>query len=75
MESSFKPLNDARHLSLNLSSILRVPDIMRNELLNSLFPLLLQQVFVAHDLELVHEAVYVLDQDVVTGDKDLLLVA
>jgi hypothetical protein len=48
---------------------------MRYKLLDSLLPLLLQQVLIAHNLELVHEAVYVLNQDVVTGDKDLLLVA
>ena len=48
---------------------------MSYKLLNSFLPLLLEQVFVTHHLQLVHEAVDVLDQDIVSRDQHFLLSA
>jgi hypothetical protein len=75
MQPPFKSLNNACHGSLDLSPVLRMPHIMRDKFLNRFFPLLLQKIFVTHNLQLVHEAVNVLDQDVITCDKYLLLLA
>ena len=73
VQSPLKPLNNTCHWSLDLSSVLGVPDIMSDELLNGFLPLLLEEVLVAHHLQLVHEAVNILYEDVVAGDQHLLL--
>lgn len=73
VESSFKSFDDAGHGSLHLSPVLRVPDVVGDKLLNRFFPLLLKQVFVAHHLQLVHQAVNVLYQDVIARYKHFLL--
>lgn len=73
VEPTFKSLNNACHRTLNLSSILRVPDIVSNELFDGFLPALLQKDFVTHNLELVHQTVDVLNENIVTGDENLLL--
>lgn len=61
MEAALKSLDDTDHGPINLPSVLRVPDVVSNELFDCFLPLLLQQLLVSHDLELVHESVHVLD--------------
>ena len=65
--------NDASHWAFNLPSVLGVPNVVSDELLNSFLPLVLQQRLVTHDFQLVHQSVDVLDQDVITRDQYLLL--
>lgn len=50
MKSAFKSLDDSSHWALYLSSVLRVPDVMSNELLDGFFPLVLQVCFITHHL-------------------------
>jgi hypothetical protein len=75
VQSALKAFNDASHWPLHLSAVLRVPDVVGYELLNGFFPLFLEQILIAHDLELVHESINVLDEDIVSGDQYLLLLA
>jgi hypothetical protein len=73
VQAAFEPVDDASTRSFYLSSVLRVPNVVGDELLNSLLPLLLEKLLLSHELELVHEPVDILDQDVVTCDQYLLL--
>ena len=75
METSFKSLDDTSHWPLDLSPVLRVPNVMSNELLDGLLPLLLEKVLITHNFELVHEPVDILNQDIVSSDQHLLLLA
>lgn len=75
MKSALESFDDTGHGPLNLSPVLGVPDIVSDELFDRLLPLLLKQVLVSHDLELVHESVHIFDQDVISSDQDLLLLA
>jgi len=52
--------------------VLRVPDIVSDELLDLNFPGAFQ-IYVVHIFYLVHEAFYVLNQDVIARDQDTLL--
>lgn len=73
VESAFQSFDDAGHGSLHLSSVLRVPDVVSDELLNRLLPGVLQVLLFAHELELVHESVHVFNQDVIARNQNLLL--
>jgi hypothetical protein len=75
MQPPFKSLNNPSHGALDLSPVLGMPHIMCDKFLNRFFPLLLQKIFVTHYLQLVHKTVYILDQNVVTCDQYLLLLA
>ena len=75
MKSSLESFNDTCHWPLDLSPILRVPDVVSNEFLNCLLPLFLEEVLVTHHLKLVHQAINVLYQDVVSSDQHFLLLA
>ena len=66
-------IDQACRWTLHLSPVLGVPDVMCDELLNSPLPLVLQLILVIQKLQLVHQPVHVLDEDVVTGDEDLFL--
>lgn len=50
-----------------------MPDIVSNELLDGLLPLLLEEVLVTHHLQLVHEAVHVFYENVISSDEHFLL--
>ena len=73
VESTLKTLYDACHWSLDFPLVLRVPDIMSNELLDGLLPLVLEKLLVAHDLEHFHQSVDILDEDIVASDQYFFL--
>lgn len=73
MEAPLKSLNDSSHWTFHLPSVLRVPHVVSDEFLDSLLPLFLQKRLISHDLQLVHQSVNVLDENVISSDKDLLL--
>ena len=73
MEAAFKAFDDSYHWPVDLPSVLRMPDVMSNELLNGSLPSFLEHTLVVHNLKLVHQTVYVLDEDVITSDKNFLL--
>jgi hypothetical protein len=73
VKSSFKALNNSSHRTLNLSAVLRMPDVVGDKLFDSLLPLVLEHVFFSHDFKLIHESVHILDQDIISSYQDLLL--
>ena len=73
MQSAFESVIDASGWPFDLSSVLGVPDVVGNELFYGFFPLVLQDVLVAHKLELTHESVDILNKNVISSDKNLLL--
>jgi len=73
VQTSLKTFNDSCHWTLYLSSVLGMPDIVSDELLNGLLPLVLEHVFFTHHLQLVHEAVNVLYENVISSDQHFLL--
>ena len=75
VQSAFQPLDDPCHWSLHLSSVLRVPNVVSDELLDGLLPLFLEKLLVAHHLELVHQAINVLDKNIVSCDENFLLLS
>ena len=75
MKSTFKSLDDADHGSIRLPPILRMPNVVGDELLNSPLPLILKHDLIIHYLKLIHKSVDILNQDVVAGDKNLLLLS
>lgn len=48
---------------------------MSDEFLNGRSPLTLEMLFISHDFHLIHKTVNILDQNVIAGDKHLLLLA
>jgi len=46
-----------------------------DELLDGLLPLFLEKLLVAHHLELVHQAINVLDKNIVSCDENFLLLS
>ena len=75
VEPALKSLVNARGRSFNLSSVLRMPHVVSDELFDGFLPLVLQVVLISHQLELTHESVYVLNEDVVPCDQHFLLLA
>ena len=75
MESTLQSFDYACHGSLDFSLVLRMPDIMSDKFLDSCSPLSLEVLFVAHNFHLVHEAIDILNEDIITSDKHLLLLA
>jgi len=73
MESSFKSLDDAGHRALHLSSVLRVPNIMSNELFNGFPPLVLEMSLVSHNFQLIHKSIHILYQNIISCDQHFLL--
>lgn len=68
VQPAFQPLDDAGHRPFDLSPVLGVPDVVGDELFDGFSPLVLEQLLVAHNLELVHESIHVFYQNVVTSD-------
>ena len=52
--------------------VLGVPDIVGDELFNLVLPCTFQ-IVVVHILYLVHKALHILDQDIISSDKHALL--
>ena len=75
MQPTLKPLIDSSGRTFDLSSVLRVPHIVSDELLNGFLPLILETHLITHKLQLAHESVHILDQDIVSSDQNLLLLA
>jgi hypothetical protein len=50
-----------------------VPDIVSDEFFNGFLPLFLQQPLIIHHSQLVHQAINVLNQNVVSCNQHLLL--
>lgn len=73
MQTAFQSLDYSDQGALYLDSILRVPNIMSYELFNGFLPLFLQEWLLAHDLQLVHQAVYIFDQYIITCYEHLFL--
>jgi len=73
VKTTLKALNDADHWPVDLPAVLGVPDVVSNELFDGLLPLILEEGLVAHNLQLVHQAVDILDQDVVARYQNFLL--
>ena len=73
VQSTFKSFINASHWSINLSFVLAVPNVVSDELLDCLLPLILQKRLLTHYFELVHQSIYILNQDVISSYKNFLL--
>jgi len=50
-----------------------MPNIVSDELFNGFLPLFLKQTFFSHDLELIHESVYIFNQNIIACNQHLFL--
>jgi len=73
VKTAFKSFVDPNHRPIDLSSILRVPNIVGDKLFNAFLPGVLEHLLFSKKLELVHESIYVFDQNVVSCDQHFLL--
>lgn len=61
VQSAFEPFDNTGHWAVDFSSVLRMPNVVSDEFLDGAFPSLLQQLLVAHHLQLVHESLNILN--------------
>lgn len=73
MQSALEAFDDRDHRPIDLPPVLGMPDVVSNELLNGSFPAVLQYALVVHHLQLIHQSINVLYQNVITSDEHLFL--
>lgn len=73
VKSSLKSFNYTGHGSFHLSSVLRMPDVVSDELFNGFLPGVLKVLLFTHEFELVHKSIDVFDKDIISGNQNLLL--